>query len=195
MSRPVALPRPAGRGACCRPRRVSVQLNFVGANLRPDAVAAPHGRALGQGRGNPSTCRTPGIDKDARLWAARPCDDRCTSCAGTQLSVCAVPPFGSADTRTSPESIRAGSLGNPHGFLQEIVRKTRAPPGKHLGAAQVPGYLFPPPALRECRHRSLARLRVAVRAILVVAECERRTGDGRSIVGAWLFYFESRQRG
>jgi hypothetical protein len=34
---------------------------------------------------------------------------------------------------------------------------------------------LPPPALGKCRHRGLARLRIAVRrrAILVVAECER----------------------
>ncbi len=30
----------------CRARSVSAQLNFVGANLRPDAVAPPHGRTL-----------------------------------------------------------------------------------------------------------------------------------------------------
>ena len=51
----------------CRARSVSAQLNFVGTNLRPDAVAAPHGRTLGQGCGNPPIRRTLGIDKDARL--------------------------------------------------------------------------------------------------------------------------------
>src|SRR6266446_9051879 len=69
----------------CPARSVSARLNFVGANLRPDAVAAPDGRTLGQGRGNPPIRRTLGIDKDARLrlWAGRPLDGRCTSRAET----------------------------------------------------------------------------------------------------------------
>src|SRR5262249_32265104 len=62
----------------CRARSVSAQLNFVGANPRPDEVAAPHGRTLGQGRGNPPIRRTLGIDKETRLrlWADRPFDGR-----------------------------------------------------------------------------------------------------------------------
>jgi len=36
---------------------VRAQLNFVGANLRSDAVAAPHGRTPGLDRDNPPTCR------------------------------------------------------------------------------------------------------------------------------------------
>jgi hypothetical protein len=39
---------------------------------------------------------------------------------------------------------------------------TTASDGKHLGAAQVPGYLFPPPALGERGHRGLARRLIAV---------------------------------
>ena len=60
----------------CHARSVSAQLNLVGANLRPDAAAAPHGRTSGVDRGNPPTRRTPGIDKNARLrlWADRPRD-------------------------------------------------------------------------------------------------------------------------
>src|SRR5262249_54259490 len=40
-----------------RPRSVRAQLNFVGANLRSDAVAAPHDRTPGLDRDNPPTCR------------------------------------------------------------------------------------------------------------------------------------------
>jgi hypothetical protein len=64
-SRPVGSDT-AGRGALLSPLgSVSAQLNLVDANRRSDAVAAPHGRTLGSGRGNPPTCRTPDIDKDA----------------------------------------------------------------------------------------------------------------------------------
>jgi hypothetical protein len=70
----------------CHARSVSAQLNLVGANLRPDAAAAPHGRTSGVDRGNPPTRRTPGIDKNARLrfWADRPRDGQRTSRAETQ---------------------------------------------------------------------------------------------------------------
>jgi hypothetical protein len=64
-SRPVA--PTAGRGAHCRARSVSAQLNLVGANLRPDAEAGRRGRAVAQGPGHPATCRTPGIGKSGRL--------------------------------------------------------------------------------------------------------------------------------
>jgi hypothetical protein len=57
----------------CLPESVSAGLNLVGADRRPDAVKAFHGRTPGP-RSWPSTDppRTPGIDKNAwlRVWHA-----------------------------------------------------------------------------------------------------------------------------
>jgi hypothetical protein len=63
---------------------VSARLNLVGANRRPDAVMALHGRTPGQGRGNPPTRRTPDIDKNAPLSPDRTRDGQCASRTETQ---------------------------------------------------------------------------------------------------------------
>ena len=63
---------------------VIARLNLVGANRRPDAVMALHGRTPGQGRGNPPIYRTPHIDKNARLWPDRTREGECASRAETQ---------------------------------------------------------------------------------------------------------------
>jgi hypothetical protein len=65
---------------------VSAQLSFAGAKPELDEVAAPRGRTLGQGRGNPPIRRRPGIDKNTRLrlWVDRASDGCCACRAGTQ---------------------------------------------------------------------------------------------------------------
>src|SRR5262245_22533895 len=63
---------------------IIARLDLVGANRRPDAVMALHGRTPGQGRGNPPIHRTPDIDKNARLWPDRTRDGQCVSRAETE---------------------------------------------------------------------------------------------------------------
>ena len=76
--------RGSGRALLFPRIRLSARLNLVGANRRPDAVIALHGRTPGQGRGNPPIRRTPDIDKNAPLSPDRTRDGQCASRAGTR---------------------------------------------------------------------------------------------------------------
>jgi len=88
-------PLVGGQTAQARARSVSAQLDYVGANLRPDAVRAPHGPTPGLDRGNPAMRRTPDIDNNAPLWPDRTRDGQCTSRAETQWSWRSVQPYSS----------------------------------------------------------------------------------------------------
>src|SRR5215471_12491421 len=93
---------------------VRAQLDFVGANRRPDAVMALHGRALGRGRGNSLIRRTPDTNKNDPLWPDRTRDGQCAFRAGTRQSGCAVQPFGLRRYgETPPKGFKGRGLGSP----------------------------------------------------------------------------------